>query len=174
MRGRLPEGSSLQGVLALMINRFNAGLAAAIILSAAPVAAQDRDAVPTYAKVELTGGFTPDPQFFSVTSGGTISASSSISSDCRGYIANAPDVRLHYSSGSLPLIISTRSSGDTTLIVHAPDGRWYCDDDSGNAGLNAMVRFNSPMSGRYAIWVGSYSSGDYLTSEVAISELSSQ
>jgi hypothetical protein len=159
-----------------MSKPVRAGLAAtaAIALSAAPSVAQDTAAVPTYAKVELAGGFSPDPQFFSVTSGGTISASSSVSSDCRGYIASSPDVRLHYSSGSLPLIISTRSSGDTTLIVHAPDGRWYCDDDSGNTGLNAMVRFNSPMSGRYAIWVGSYSSGDYLTSEVAISELTSQ
>ena len=150
-----------------------AGLAAAAVLTV-PSAAQDTAAVPTYHKVELTAGFTPDPQFFSVTSGGTISASSSISSDCRGYIANAPDVRLHYTSGSLPLIISTQSSGDTTLIVHAPDGLWYCDDDSGNAGLNAMVRFNSPRAGRYAIWVGSYSSGDYISADVAISEVSSQ
>ncbi|HSG57583.1 MAG TPA: hypothetical protein VLA45_19185, partial [Paracoccaceae bacterium] len=128
--------------------------------------------MPTYAKVELTSGFTPDPQFFSVTSGGSIAASG-IGDPCRGFIASAPDVRLHYSSGSLPLIISTRSTGDTTLAVYAPDGRWYCDDDSGEAGLNAMVRFNSPMSGRYAIWVGSYSSGAYLNSEVSISEVRS-
>ncbi|WP_377923195.1 hypothetical protein [Alteraurantiacibacter lauratis] len=141
---------------------------------ATPVAAQDTSAVPLYHKVELAAGFTPDPQFFAVTSGGSISANASVSSRCAGYIANAPDVRLHYTSGSLPLIISTRSSGDTTLVVHAPDGRWYCDDDGGESGLNAMVRFNSPQSGRYAIWVGSYSSGENVQAEVAISELSSQ
>jgi hypothetical protein len=149
---------------------------AAVMLGGAtvPAVAQDAAAAPTYAKVELTAGFTPDPQFFSVTSGGTISANGAVSSDCRGFIADAPDVRLSYTAGSLPLIISTRSEGDTTLVIQAPDGRWYCDDDSGEAGLNAMVRFNSPMSGRYAIWVGSYSSGAYLNSDVAISELSSQ
>lgn len=142
--------------------------------ASAPATSQDLAAVPTYAKVELEAGFTPDPQFFSVTSGGSISASSAISSSCRGYIASAPDVRLHYTSGSLPLIISTRSSGDTTLVVYAPDGQWYCDDDGGEVGLNAMVRFNSPRSGRYVIWVGSYSSGAFLNSDVSISELRSQ
>lgn len=147
---------------------------AAAVLASAPATSQDTAAAPTYAKVELSAGFTPDPQFFSVTSGGSISASNAISSSCRGYIASAPDVRLHYSSGSLPLIISTRSSGDTTLVVFAPDGQWYCDDDGGEAGLNAMVRFNSPRSGRYMIWVGSYSSGAFLNSEVSISELRSQ
>ena len=144
------------------------------VFASAPATSQDLAAVPTYAKVELTAGFTPDPQFFSVTSGGSISASSAISSSCRGYIASAPDVRLHYTSGSLPLIISTRSSGDTTLVVYAPDGQWYCDDDGGEAGLNAMVRFNSPWSGRYMIWVGSYSSGAFLNSDLSISELRSQ
>ena len=154
--------------------KFALAATAATVLASAPATSQDIAAVPTYAKVELSAGFTPDPQFFSVTSGGSISASNAISSSCRGYIASAPDVRLHYSSGSLPLIISTRSSGDTTLVVFAPDGQWYCDDDGGEAGLNAMVRFNSPQSGRYMIWVGSYSSGAFLNSEVSISELRSQ
>lgn len=146
----------------------------AVTMAATPSLAQDTAAVPLYHKVELTAGFTPDPQFFSVTSGGSISANGAVSSSCAGYIANAPDVRLHYTSGSLPLIISTRSSGDTTLVVHAPDGRWYCDDDGGESGLNAMVRFNSPQSGRYAIWVGSYRSSENVQADVAISELSSQ
>jgi len=157
--------------------RAGAGIVAAAVvalgLAGSPSTAQDVAAAPTYAKVELDSGFTPDPQFFNVTSGGTLAASS-IGSPCTGYIADAPDVRLVYSAGSLPLIISTRSDGDTTLAVHAPDGRWYCDDDGGNAGLNAMVRFNAPQSGNYAIFVGSYSSGAYLNSEVAISEVSSQ
>lgn len=157
---------------------FSAGLtaisAAAIGLSASPATAQDVSLVPTYAKVELSAGFTPDPQYFSVTSGGGVSVSSAISSECRGFVAQAPDVRLHYTAGSLPLIISTRSSGDTTLLVYAPDGNWYCDDDSGEAGLNAMIRLNSPLSGRYHIWVGSYSSSNYLNSEVSISELYSE
>ncbi|MFC3096500.1 hypothetical protein [Alteraurantiacibacter palmitatis] len=147
---------------------------AAMLIAGTPVMAQDTAAVPVYHKVELSAGFTPDPQFFGVTSGGSISANGSVSSRCAGYIANAPDVRLHYTSGSFPLIISTRSSGDTTLVVHAPDGRWYCDDDGGESGLNAMVRFNSPQSGRYAIWVGSYRSGENVQADVAISEVSSQ
>ena len=165
--GLMQFGYRIFGKLAL------AAIATAVFAST-PATSQDIATVPTYAKVELDAGFSPDPQFFSVTSGGSISASSAVSSSCRGYIASAPDVRLHYTSGSLPLIISTRSSGDTTLVVYAPDGQWYCDDDGGEAGLNAMVRFNAPWSGRYMIWVGSYSSGAFLNSEVSISELRSQ
>ena len=94
-------------------------------------------------------------------------------SPCAGNIANAPDIRVVYSSGSLPLIISANSEFDVTLVVNAPDGAWYCDDDSGE-GVNPSVRFNKPMSGRYEIWVGTYSGSDYRPAVVDISELSSQ
>lgn len=142
--------------------------------AAASSAAQDVNAAPNYGTVNLATGFTPDPQVVAVRSGGNINAES-ISSDCRGYISNAPDVRLVFTAGSsLPLVISATSSADTTLVVNGPDGSWYCDDDGGNDGLNPSVRFNRPMSGRYEIWVGTYGNASLQPAELHISELYSE
>ena len=148
--------------------------AALCAVSAAPSVAQDVNSAPNYGTVNLSTGFSPDPRVVSVRSGGNVNAES-ISSDCRGFISNAPDVRLVFSAGSsLPLIISASSSADTTLVVNAPDGNWYCDDDGGNEGLNPSVRFNSPMSGRYEIWVGTYGNASLQPAELHISELYSE
>lgn len=145
------------------------GVAAAALLFAGPVAAQDWSANPHAGTVRLSAGFTPDPYNISITAGGTIQASERFSG-CRGYISHAPDVRLHWSSGNnLPLIISVSSQRDTTLVVNGPNGSWYCDDDSGE-GLNPSLRFGSPMSGQYDIWIGSYG-GDYVSGTLSISEL---
>ena len=50
--------------------------------------------------------------------------------------------------------ISTTSDADTTLAVRAPNGEWLCNDDSN--GLNPMVSWEHPRSGRYQIWVGTF------------------
>jgi hypothetical protein len=148
-----------------------ASLAAVALI--APASAQDMNADPNFGTVNLSGGFTPDPYVVQVRSGGSLNAES-LSRDCKGFISQAPDVRLNYNSGSLPLIISVAASADTTLVVNAPDGRWYCDDDAGVNGLNPMVRFNSPQTGRYEIWVGTYGNATLQPARLAISELTSQ
>ena len=145
----------------------------ACVLAALPAAAQDVDLRPNYGEMTLDAGFPNDPRIVNLRAGGDLSADR-ISSDCRGYITNQPDVRLHYNAGSLPLIISVDSNSDTTLVVNAPDGRYYCDDVGGMNGLNPSVRFNSPKSGRYEIWVGTYSSGSSQPARLHISELGSQ
>lgn len=126
-----------------------------------------------YGRLELSSGFTPDPQVISMRAGGTINAQN-VSSGCRGFVTRAPDVELSFTAGSLPLIISVDSSSDTTLVVNGPDGRWYCDDDGGNTGTNPALRFNSPMTGTYDIWVGTYSSGASQPARLNISEVYSQ
>lgn len=146
---------------------------AAALLCALPAAAQNMNAAPTYGTVNLTAGFTPDPRVVAVQSGGTINAEN-LSSSCRGFIANAPDVRLVYTRGSYPLILSVASSADTTLVVNAPDGNWYCDDDGGVNGLNPSLRFNNPASGRYEIWIGTYGNASLQDARLHISEVSSQ
>jgi hypothetical protein len=148
-------------------------IVAAAAAVAIPATAQDYNLRPNYTTLTINSGFLPDPQTVRVQSGGNIDASS-ISSSCRGYISNAPDVRLVYTPGRYPLIISVDSQADTTLIVNAPDGRWYCDDDSGQRGLNPMVRFNNPRQGRYEIWIGTYGSSSIQPATLAISEVSSQ
>ena len=147
--------------------------ATACILAALPAAAQDINADPNYGVVNLRAGFNPDPQVIGLRSGGQINAQS-VGGACRGYISSAPDVRLVYAAGNLPLIISVRSSADTTLIVNGPDGSFYCDDDGGNEGMNPQVRFNRPTSGRYEIWVGTYGNASLQPAELYISEVSSQ
>ena len=127
----------------------------------------------TYGTVTLRSGFLPDPRIVQVQAGGAIAAER-VGNACRGYIAQAPDVRLVYTAGSLPLIISAGSSADTTLVVRAPGGEIYCDDDGGQIALNPSVRLNSPRSGTYDIWVGTYSAGTLQPAALHISELRSQ
>jgi len=151
------------------------GAAAVAALAVLPASAQNVNAQPNYGSITLRTGFTPDPQVIAVQSGGDINAEAAVSPDCRGFISNAPDVRLHFTGGSsLPLIISVASRADTTLVVNAPDGRWYCDDDTGVNGLNPMVRFNRPLTGRYEIWVGTYGNSSLQPASLHISELYSQ
>jgi hypothetical protein len=146
----------------------------AILALATPAAAQDVNAAPNYGTLDLDAGFDNDPRVIAVQSGGDLDATR-IANGCRGFISNAPDLRLTYNAGStLPLILSVRSDADTTLVVNAPDGSWYCDDDGGNTGLNPSVVFSRPMSGRYEIWVGTYGSASLQKAELRISELYSE
>ena len=145
--------------------------AVAALAAAGSAAAQDWRLPANYGAVTLYAGFTPDPFAVNVTAGGTIDAASSVSSSCRGWISAAPDFELTYSAGSLPLAISVNSNADTTLVINGPDGRWYCDDDGGANGLNPSLRWDSPPSGTYDIWVGSYN-GQPAAAVLGISELS--
>lgn len=122
---------------------------------------------PTFGSVDLQSGFEPDPYNVQLTSGGGIDAEVV---GCAGMIATAPDFRLNYAASDiLPLIISTMSSDDTTLVINQPDGSWICDDDSGE-NFNASVTMETPMTGQYDIWVGSFF-GDNQPATLSISEL---
>ena len=155
------------------MNIARASIVAIALAAAMPAAGQDYNADPNFGTVNLASGFTPDPQIVAVRSGGEINAST-ISQSCAGFISSAPDVRLNYTAGSLPLIISAAADADTTLVVNGPDGRWYCDDDGGVNGMNPAVRFNHPASGRYEIWVGTYGRSALRDARLNISELTSQ
>lgn len=156
-------------------SKFVLALALAATTAIIPASAQNINLRPNYGTVNLRTGFAPDPNVVRVRAGGTIDASR-INTRCRGYISNAPDVRLNFVGGSsLPLIISAASATDTTLVVNGPDGLWYCDDDSGEQGMNPQVRFNNVQSGRYEIWVGVYAQrGVYPAAALHISELYTQ
>ncbi|MBU6159981.1 MAG: hypothetical protein KGO50_02560 [Myxococcales bacterium] len=140
--------------------RFVAGLAvaASVFAITSVAAAQDMSATPTYGSVTLNTGFTPDPHTVSLTAGGSIDASTApalASASCRGFIASAADYELTYTAGStFPLKIRVVSDADTTLVVNAPDGSWYCADDV--EGFNPVLTWTTPPSGVYDIWVGTY------------------
>ncbi|QLC26736.1 peptidase S1 [Parasphingopyxis algicola] len=124
---------------------------------------------PNYGTATLRSGFTPDPHRIRLQSGGSIDASV-LGGSCRGYVSPAPDYRVQYESGRLPLNISVQSSSDTTLVINGPDGEWYCDDDGGD-GLNPSIRFDTPRSGQYDIWVGTYGSAQLESAILDVSEL---
>jgi hypothetical protein len=146
-----------------------AAATAAAAVSGAAIA-QDWTLNPTFGQTTLSAGFAPDPYTVQITAGGNIDAGSSLGGACRGMIANAPDYRLQYNAGSLPLYIGARSNADTTIVVNAPDGSWYCNDDTN--GLNPMVSWGNPPSGQYDIWIGTYGSGSSMASAtLTISEL---
>jgi hypothetical protein len=157
------------GFSILMKKQMIAGaLLAASALSIVPALAQNTSARPNFGSVTLNSGFTPDPYSVNVVAGGSLDASR-LGGACRGAISDAADFELSYNAGSLPLAIRTRSGSDTTLVVNGPDGRWYCDDDSGG-GTNAQVFWSRPQSGVYDIWVGTYGGGT-ANAQLQITEL---
>jgi len=128
-------------------------------------------ATPIFGTITLRAGFTPDPHVSSVNAGG--STRNPISgTGCTGFLnASAPDLKLNYTAGSLSLTISAHAERDLSMVIRTPDGRFVCDDDSGE-GLDPLITFDSPRSGEYAIWIATYSQTDQRpTSRVTISEL---
>ncbi len=127
------------------------GTAAALVwLGAGPAQSQNPTMKANFGSARLSSGFTPDPHRVAVVSGG---ATQTNLGGVRAWVSNAPDYKLTYEAGSLPLIIRVDAPGDTTLLVNTPDGRWVADDDSGGS-LNPKIVFNNPQSGRYDIWIG--------------------
>ena len=149
------------------------GLFAMVACAATPAMAQDYNANTNYGDLQLQAGFTPDPALVTLQAGGTLDAADRFDT-CKGFIAQAADVRLMWSGsgkGGSPIKISVVSNADTTLVVNGPDGRWYCDDDSGEDSNPSLTL--TPQNGRYEIWVGTYTSGETKNSVLAISEVTS-
>src|SRR6185295_18245361 len=138
-----------------------------------PARAQNVDLDPSYGAIDLVSGFQPDPLVIQVRSGGSIDAQS-INPGCKGFIASAADLRINFTAGALPLIISVASEADTSLVVNGPDGAWYCDDDGGRNGRNPSLRFNRPQSGQYNIWIGANGANTLEAAELNVSEATSQ
>lgn len=98
-------------------------------------------------------GFSPDPATATGNAGGMTDASS-LSGDCRGWIASSPNHVLTV-TGAMPMLRIAANGGaaDITLVVQRPDGTYLCNDDSD--GLNPMVE-GAFVPGEYKIFIGSY------------------
>lgn len=132
-------------------------LGAALLACAATASAQDTSGSGTYGTLQLNAGFSGDPRTVQLSAGGSVDAAQTIGGRCLGMIANNPDYTLDYSAGDFPLYVSADADVDTTLVVYAPDGFYYCDDDSAGE-LDPGVYLPKPPAGRYQIWVGTFSS----------------
>jgi hypothetical protein len=120
----------------------------------------DADADPLFERLTLSPGFQPDPAEVEVQAGGAMDVRAlNLGADCRGYTEAAPAVTLDYSPAGRFLRIFFESAADTTLVVRLPDGTFVCNDDFGGF-LDPLVDIPAPPAGRYAIWVGTFSSNN--------------
>lgn len=146
---------------------------AALLLATAPLAQEipGWDGEPYAGTVTLTAGFTGDPHTVDVRPGG-VEANPVEGAGCTGYIGLRPDVVLDYAASEvLDLTVSIASETDVNLVVRTPDGRYLCDDDSGD-GLNPLLTIEDPPAGAYRIWAGVFAaSGEYVDGVVGFSEL---
>ena len=126
---------------------------------------------PNYGSTSLVSGFVPDPYTVGITSGGPVSVSY-LGGGCTGWATSAPDFSVNYTAGAFPLLrFYFIGGGDTTMIINTPGGSYVCVDDSFGT-LNPTIDFNSPSSGRYDIWIGSYNSGASIGGTLHVTESS--
>ncbi|TVQ26740.1 MAG: peptidase S1 [Spirochaetaceae bacterium] len=143
---------------------------ALLTIVSAVASAQDWRLVPAFGTVELRAGFVPDPNRTELVAGGNINLNDL---GYWGYVADAPEVDLIYEASSTwPLVIRAESDSDLVLLVNSPDGEWHFNDDYPGYGLNPAIVFDSPQSGMYNIWVGTFSSST-APAVLFISEISS-
>jgi len=121
----------------------------------------DVSARPLHGQVRLSDGFSPNPYSAQVQSGGPVEAELALSGHtivdgfCYGQVTRAPTFRLTWNGEGEPLYISTGSESDTLLLVNAPDGGWWCNDD-GAGDLNAGIVIEAASAGVYDIYVGAF------------------
>jgi uncharacterized protein YraI len=124
---------------------------------------------PVYGSTALTSGFVPDPFTVGVTGGGPAYVGY-LGGGCTGYTTSAPSFSVNYTSGAFPTLrFYFVGSGDTTMIINSPSGSYYCVDDSFGT-LNPTIDFNSPSSGRYDIWIGTFAPGGSVGGTLYVTE----
>ncbi len=86
---------------------------------------------------------------------------------CVGFAMERPDVIVHVREPATHVDFFVRGNGgDTTLVVHTPDGRWLCNDDA--SGNDPRLDVESPAAGQYDVWVGSYHADQHLHATLRI------
>jgi len=150
---------------------FGAALFATVMVAGGPALAQDASLDPVFGSLALKSGFKPDPRSVDIVAGGTEDASH-LGGSCVGMVGDAPDYRLTYTAGGLPLNIWVYADVDTTLVVNDPNGNWNCNDDGAGDGgnVNPGLRWANPPSGVYDIWIGRYGSGDGAQARLVFTE----
>jgi len=128
----------------------------------------DTSAPASQRSLSLRAGFSPDPhRLTGLSAGGPNRISGAFAS---GYADAVADVELTYSAGEYPLYIATETQGDTVLFVCDPEGVVRSNDDDGTD-QNARVHIDSPTSGTYRIWIGTYSDAEMHNVTLSFSEV---
>ena len=128
-------------------------LAGALVGAGAASACPDWQGAPHFGDIALAAGFEPDPYVRNVTAGGTTRLEN-CGLNASGFVTTRPDFDLYWSGTSGKLTIAVESSADAVLLVSAPDGTWFYNDDY--RGTSPAIVFANPAEGLYDIWIGSY------------------
>jgi hypothetical protein len=128
---------------------------------------------PNFGEVELESGFVPDPHEVMIVSGGDVDIDElDLGGGCTGYATSAPDFRI-FLSGDSPGIriffVPDEEGEDATLVVNTATAGWVCNDDY--SGWDPLVEIEEPPDGQYDVWVGSWSSSDFISGRVFVTEL---
>lgn len=97
------------------------------------------------------------PQQYTMFAGGGLDLSQCGQVPGHGYITAAPNFSITYDARNMgrDLEFRVESACDTTLLINDATAQWSFNDDSN--GLNPALRLTQAQSGRYDIWVGTYS-----------------
>lgn len=124
---------------------------------------------PVFGSSTIASGFVPDPFYAGITAGGPVDVSY-LGGACRGYTSVAPSYSVTYTSGSFPLLrFYFVGSSDTTMIINSPNGSYFCVDDSFGT-VDPTIDFNNPATGRYDVWIGTYSPGASISGTLYVTE----
>lgn len=135
-----------------------------------PVSAQNYQATPHYEQPHRLGsGFWPDPHVMEVSAGGDSDMRSNLGEACSGFASRSPAAHFSYQAGDrYPLTIKAEADAPASLIVLAPNGTWYCDDQSDGV---VSIRLAPPPSGDYDVWVGLMTPNSSASARISITEL---
>ena len=109
-----------------------------------------------FLSLDLAAGFPLDPFLVSVNGGGELAAAE-LAAGCTGYINRAPTITLDWEGQADFVETFFYSDSDPVLVVQTPSGDYLCADDANDLLLDPVVEMTAPATGRYNIWVGSYS-----------------
>lgn len=157
-------GTILKGLLC--------GTAATALCSVSTAQELDYSADANFGSFALEAGFLPDPLEVEIVSGGYVDLTTALpDTGCTGFATEAPDMKLEWTQSEPGFLrVWVESEGDTTLAINDAEGNWLCDDDS-YGDMNPLIELDAAVSGRYDIWVGSYSAEDNFTSVLKVSEI---
>ena len=131
---------------------------AVVVLGAPSIAAQpialSSDALPR-SVAGTAGGSNAIPGAIVPTGQGTPPAS------CLGFAASQASHEFQFASPPkrLTFTVDSFDNVDTTLVVQAPDGQWFCGDDISEMDKDAVITISSPGPGAYQVWVGTFDGG---------------
>ncbi len=125
------------------------------------------DAPPAAGVITFGGPPLPDPTLQRTAIAGRVSTAQALGGVCvgetDGYLDAAPAFNIAYTptgAGLLRLFFLARD--DAVMAVRTPDGRWYCDDDTGGDS-DPLIDIPAPPGGTYQVWLGSFSIGNYVS-----------